>query len=113
MKKNIDIEKWRKTYYEVTADLKPYDHYDNGFDDALDFVDDWINSQPCESGWISVEERLPKESQSPNDRVIVALDGTGISRVLIDTDRIVDGKWVRWHGSVTHWMEPPLLPREE
>ena len=64
-------------------------------------------------GWISVEEGLPNESTIPKDRVIVALDGTRNSNVLIDTDRIVNGKWVRWHGSVTHWMEPPLLPREE
>ncbi|MBQ7347776.1 MAG: hypothetical protein IJW55_07450 [Clostridia bacterium] len=29
----------------------------------------------------------------------------------IDTDRYVDGKWVRWGKYVTHWMSLPEAPK--
>lgn len=57
--------------------------------------------------WIPVEEGLPEEDV----RVIVAVSHPN-SYTMIDTDRIHDGHWVRWEGSVTHWTEVPELPKE-
>ena len=52
--------------------------------------------------WVCVDERLPEEKC----RVLVRV--TGSDTLDIDTDRLVKGKWVRWHGHVIHWM-PCLL----
>lgn len=61
--------------------------------------------------WISVEERLPEEAV----RVLVRLSGIkppiGFPRM--DTDRVVDGRWMRWFDLVTHWMPLPEPPTEE
>lgn len=58
--------------------------------------------------WISVEERLP---ETP-DRVLVYLnaDSTGRSG-FIDTDRILNGRWVRWGSNVDYWMALPQPPK--
>ena len=58
--------------------------------------------------WISVEERLPAEDV----RVLVWLrkdHKTTYTR--IDTDRRLNGVWVRWYESVTHWMPLPEPPK--
>ena len=60
--------------------------------------------------WISVEERLPAEDV----RVLVWLrkdHKTTYTR--IDTDRRLNGVWVRWYESVTHWMPLPEPPKGE
>ena len=31
----IDATKWDEFYQEMTKDLKPYDHYDDGYRDAM------------------------------------------------------------------------------
>ena len=61
--------------------------------------------------WISVEDRLPDEAV----RVLVRLDGNKppIGEPRMDTDRVVDGRWVRWFDLVTHWMPLPEPPKEE
>ena len=55
--------------------------------------------------WIGVNEP-PKDE---NQRVLVKLrsdtDMQGYPK--IDTDRFVNGRWVRWNNSVTHWMPLP------
>ena len=51
--------------------------------------------------WISIEDNLPEE----NTRVLVAV----AHKTRVDTDRIINGVWVRWGKWVTHWMP---LPRE-
>lgn len=62
--------------------------------------------------WISVEDDTPKNSLA---RVQVFLrsdditDGIGFPK--IDTDRYIDGKWVRWGKCVTHWMPLPMPPK--
>lgn len=55
--------------------------------------------------WHSVEDQLPKE----NVRVLVCVDSNR-SNTNIDTDRILDGNWVRWGNDITHWMSLPMLP---
>jgi hypothetical protein len=63
--------------------------------------------------WISVEDDTPKNSLA---RVQVFLrsdditDGIGFPK--IDTDRYIDGKWVRWGKYVTHWMPLPEAPKK-
>ena len=59
---------------------------------------------------ISVDEQLPEEAI----RVLVRLGGINppIGFPRMDTDRIIDGRWVRWGDLVTHWMPLPDLPKE-
>ena len=57
------------------------------------------------SEWISVKERVPEEKT----RVLVYVPR---SYTEIDTDRILDRRWVRWNGHVTHWMPLPEPPKE-
>lgn len=59
--------------------------------------------------WISVKYRLPGDGE---ERVMVALNTEdNIGRNKIDTDRYLDGRWVRWGDSVTHWMPLPDAPK--
>ena len=66
-----------------------------------------------QSEWISVEERLP---ENENERVLVILkdiplvDHIGTPKV--DTDRYIDGRWVRWDRIITHWMPLPEAPKK-
>ena len=45
----IDATKWEEFYQEMTKDLKPYDHYDDGYRDAMDNVDDWMDGNQVEA----------------------------------------------------------------
>ena len=59
--------------------------------------------------WVGVENQLPEEDV----RVLVYIDSER-SYTKIDTDRMLNGKWVRWGTDVSHWMplpEPPM-PKE-
>ena len=56
--------------------------------------------------WISVDERLPEEDV----RVLVYINSERIYTKL-DTDRMVDGEWVRWSKDITHWMPLPEAPK--
>ena len=62
--------------------------------------------------WISVDERLP---ENDTERVLVFVKENDFTRPIginkIDTDRYVDGKWVRWREYVTHWMPLPEPPK--
>lgn len=63
----------------------------------------WMN------GWVSVKDALPKEYK----RVLVHV--VNAPTLDVDTDRIVGGQWVRWAGSITHWMplpEPPEVNKD-
>ena len=60
--------------------------------------------------WVDVNERLPKTQ----GRVLVYVVLNAINRVhetMLDTDRVVDGRWVRWGTSVSHWMPLPEPPK--
>jgi hypothetical protein len=66
--------------------------------------------------WINVNDRLPKNNLA---RVLVFLKDDEFTKPIgfnkIDTDRCIDGKWVRWGEHVTHWMmlpPPPRTPKE-
>ena len=85
-----------------------YDNLMYGERQAIHMAISALREQPC---WISVEERLPEEAI----RVLVRLDGNKppIGEPRMDTDRVVDGRWVRWFDLVTHWMPLPEPPKEE
>ena len=59
--------------------------------------------------WISVNDRLPEE----NTRVLVWLGVKLYDCTQIDTDRMINEKWVRWGKDVTYWMPLPKAPKEE
>lgn len=63
--------------------------------------------------WISVEDRLPENGL---ERVLVFLRENDFTKYIgenkIDTDRYIDGKWVRWSKHVTHWMPLPEPPKK-
>lgn len=46
MKKIVDLEKWDEFYKEKTHRLIQYEHYDDGFGDAFDVVEYWLEDQP-------------------------------------------------------------------
>ena len=62
--------------------------------------------------WISVNDRLPKNNLA---RVLVFLKDDEFTKPIgfnkIDTDRCIDGKWVRWGEHVTHWKMLPAPPK--
>lgn len=58
--------------------------------------------------WISVKDRLPEARK----RVLVFVKKPA-NYTSIDTDRIVDDRWVRWGRYVTHWMPLPKPPKGE
>ena len=44
----IDATKWEEFYKKMTG-LKPYDHYDDGYRDAMDNADDWMDGNQVEA----------------------------------------------------------------
>lgn len=78
------------------------------WEDSDDIAEQLYNEGYRKQEWISVEERLPAEDV----RVLVWLrkdHKTTYTR--IDTDRRLNGVWVRWYESVTHWMPLPSAPK--
>jgi hypothetical protein len=59
--------------------------------------------------WIPVTERLPEEDV----RVLVWVGANSCNFPVIDTDRIHNGRWVRWDEYITHWMPLPEPPKGE
>ena len=53
-KKIIDIEEWDALYKRLTQNLEPYEHYDMGYEDALNCIDDWIDSLPIVDNMVKV-----------------------------------------------------------
>ncbi len=92
--------------------------HDNDEDGVRDFANDllvrvknYIATEPAEdvveAKWISVNEGLPEE----DTRVLVYLDRNANPYTFFDTDRLKNGKWVRWNKCVTHWMPLPKPPK--
>lgn len=73
--------------------------YDKGYQDGE------ANAAPR---WIPVTERLPGFEI---ERVLVAVNGRLIlGYPKMDTDRYLNGRWVRYGDKVTHWMPLPEPP---
>jgi hypothetical protein len=45
-KRLIDANKWEAFYHELKQSLEVYNPYEDGYEDALDRVDDWMDAQP-------------------------------------------------------------------
>lgn len=78
--------------------MKRLEMHEKSFDDKL--------SEAMNQGkWNHVDDKLPEE----DSRVLVCVNSER-SNTKIDTDRMLDGKWVRWGKDVTNWMPLPELP---
>lgn len=63
-----------------------------------DFADHLIDHGVTLQKWFSATNP-PQE----DERVLVWLGNNRYNDVKIDTDRVHNGKWVRWGDCVTHW----------
>ena len=61
--------------------------------------------------WISVKDRLPEEKPEP-DLYLVATEDEE-SRLFVELDLLICGKWYNYGASVTHWMPLPEPPKGE
>ncbi len=66
-----------------------------------------IDPASLRPNWINVEEGLP----FPDERVLVWLKANSAPYTQIDTDRIINGRRVRWRGCVSHWKPLPQPPK--
>ena len=126
-KKIVDIGEWESFLREMTGNLEPYGHYDVGYGDAFDQIDDWLNAQPnlqdvpdtnVVDKWVSVDERLPitekealeyYEMNSEFPQFIVKID-VGVTAAVLE----FNGKdWFDGYATynVTHWMPFPEPPK--
>ena len=85
---------------------------------VVEFAKEYAVEAEPDSGWISVDDRLPEYNQ----KVFVVyndVDPTGVSiRRLIIAELAVDGYWMEgctWHPdtSITHWRPLPEPPKGE
>ena len=78
--------------------------------DALKYAERAVEAGYSKPEWISVDEALPEE----DTRVLVYLNIQKTDAniyTFFDTDRILDGKWIRWRGYISHWMPLPEAPK--
>lgn len=113
---------WEAFYKEHTKDIDIYGHYDNGYIDALDAVDDWFDVQTSlqdADKWVSVDERLPDIGGMPV--LMVAVNEFGQQAIVkgftnyfsssgfLTNEKEYDLIWDAW--KVTHWMPLPAPPK--
>lgn len=72
--KKIIIDEWLQWCNELTKDLEPYDHYDTGYRDAVDRMDDWMDAQPI----INTDDGLICQYRWERDVAISQLEDLGI-----------------------------------
>ena len=58
-----------------------------------------IGAKDLHGRWTSVKDGLPTEGET----VLVWHTATWARENGFDTDRLVNGRWVRWGKDVTHW----------
>ena len=76
-KRVIDVEEWDEWYKELTHGLEPYDHYDTGYGDAVDRIDDWMDTQPI----IDVDSGLVGQYRWERDVAISQIEELGMPLV--------------------------------
>ena len=74
-KRLIDVEEWDELYRQLTVGLDPYDHYSAGYEDAVDQIDDWMETQPI----IDIDTGLIGVYRWERDVAISQLDELGIA----------------------------------
>lgn len=118
-KRLIAATKWDEFYQEMTKDLKPYDHYDDGYRDAMDNVDDWMdgNQVEAEPKWISVEDRLPDKQSDVlmlfKHNMAVGFWHDGDEDVTFWCAYTDDVFYTDCDEEPTHWMPLPQAPKGE
>lgn len=82
--------------------------------DDFEWLEKAKNALKEQSDWVSVEVDTPTDS---SERVQVFLRDADFTKSIgenkIDTDRYIDGKWVRWGKYVTHWKHLSDPPKED
>ena len=73
-KRIVDVEEWYQWCNELTKDLEPYDHYDTGYGDAVDRMDDWMDVQPI----VDTDGGLVGQYRWERDVAIKQLEELGI-----------------------------------
>lgn len=92
--------------------LQEYTDNNNGGGSNHGRADHLIANDVIVPQWISVKDRLPNE----DTRVLVYLNIKKLDAntyTYFDTDRLLNGKWVRWNSYVTHWMLLPEPPKDK
>ena len=89
----IDVTKWGEFYKGMTAGLKPYDHYDDGYRDAMDNVDDWMDGNqveaepvrhgPCPYCDAETNDFVPINQTVEYSGIEIALNRQGMLRVRV------------------------------
>ena len=93
----------------VTLDGNDFDHAAAETAEAL-----YNAGYRKQSEWISVDDETPKNQMARVLVFLLAEEATNsIGFPKIDTDRYVNGKWVRWGRFVTHWMPLPEAPSKK
>ena len=93
MPRLIDATKWEEFYKKMTDGLKPYDHYDDGYRDAMDNVDDWIDGNqveaepvrhgPCPYCDAETNDFVPINQSVEYSGIEIALNRQGMLRVRV------------------------------
>ena len=83
------------------------EHFINGIETVFEYAENLPTYDFAQKNeWISVKDRLPEE----DIRVLVYINSDR-SYTKLDTDRLSNGKFVRWYKDVTHWMPLPEPPK--
>lgn len=116
----IKRSEWDEFYNEQTRDMVPHDHYCDGYQDAMDRVDDWLDELP--GPWVPVEsDKKPEHGREYFIRYTFgnselhfhsaakynATDGNGY----VDRPHFTNEGWKGMR--VTHWMEIPAAQKME
>lgn len=72
----VDVDEWDKWCKEIYSDLEPYDHYDTGYRDAIDYIDWWMNAT---QSIIDTDTGLIGQYRWERDVAIGQLEDLGIS----------------------------------
>jgi hypothetical protein len=106
-------KKEQKSFGEIWAELTPeQSEYLKGYIDRQrqDAVNNYISSQPINSGWVSVEDRLPDD-----DQTVLVTNGQRVKEVCFAQRTKLDMPNFRFttmkFDEITHWMPLPSPPK--
>lgn len=113
-KKLIKVDDWDTFFHERIYNRCFRNEYEQGYTDALDRVDDWMDEQPTVEGWIPVTERLPHFFPEKRRKVLVTLEDNSGKRFTTTAKYHEDYEyWYEWADcryaefKVIAWMEKP------
>jgi hypothetical protein len=94
-------DNWDSINGQFKDGLNPYAH-------MIGFIAgaSWQSSQPINSGWVSVEDRLP----NPEQEVIIYFNDYGHDIIRYD---VFEEDFATYSTHVTHWMPLPEAPPKQ